>query len=105
MISGKKLDVEAFASQRVSAVYPCFEIVSFNDTLPLVISSLEKGDIPLVAVHEGKKKIACRISSTAFNISKLLRTQGELICFKSATEFRHVNRIQDYLEVILWIFQ
>lgn len=100
MIEGKELDINSFGKSKVLLDYPCIEIVELNDTLPLVADALEAGNIKLLADHKGTKKLVGSISSSAYNISKLIRTGQKLIYHKSIQEVFELKDIKDYLEVV-----
>jgi len=100
MVQEITLDVEKFSSKESTLTYPYFELLNLNDVVPLTVSALDKGDIPLIGHHKDMTKILCRISSSAFNVSKLLRVQLTLIYHKSESESFTLKNVLDYLEVV-----
>lgn len=94
------LDVDAFSQRKSSMVYPNFELSEINDTLPVVVQSLEKGEVPLLAHHQGQCRIVMKISLAAANVSKLIRTQGMLIYNADEQHSSELYSVRDYLEVV-----
>ena len=98
-----KIDVDALRSRTIDRPYPNFHISKLNNTVPIVISSLEEGDVPLLGTLNGTTKILKRISNSAININRLLRVT-EVEYHKDANNFRNMKSIEDYMEVALeWI--
>ncbi len=100
MIEGKALDVAAFSERKGQGSYPCVELPEINVTLPLVLGYLEPGDIQIVAEYKGKRRMVGTMSSSAYNIIKLLKTQGKVVYCKSESEVTVIESIVDYLEVV-----
>lgn len=100
MVQEITLDVDKFSSRESSLSYPYFELGDLNDVTPLVVGVLDNGDIPLVGQYKGVTKILRRVSSSAFNVSKLLRIQLSVTYHKSETESYPLRNILDYLEVV-----
>lgn len=94
------INVEKLVEQRESAQYPMFTIINPNDTLPLTVNSLKKGEAPLVVELNGKKKIVTKIDLSALNVNMLLRTCGELKVNKSKDDYFLVKSVDDYLAEI-----
>lgn len=96
----RTLDVENFGRQTVKVGYPYVEITRFNESLPVVVSSLSEGDMSLTAEYKGTVKIVKRISPSAFNIDKLIRTGQELEVHVSSEVAVIVKSVAEYLGVI-----
>lgn len=94
------MDVAAFSKTSVKADYPSFELFEINDTLPVVVSALEKGDMPLIAHHNGQRKVVCRVSPSAFNVDKILLTQGNLKFNIDESKSVDISSVKEYLEVV-----
>lgn len=92
------LDVDALRSRTVSMPYPHFKIADLNKCVPIVVSALEEGDIPLLGTLNGNTKIVKRISNSAININKLLRVTALDFCRKEGDCVR-ISSILDYMEV------
>ena len=91
------MNVEEMVERRTDAVYPMVEIINPNDTVPLIVTTLEKGDMQVIVTFNGKRKKMCSITPSALNISQLLRTVGSITYHKSAEESVYVKSIEDYL--------
>lgn len=100
MIESISLDIDQFGKQRSKLDYPYLEILEVNDVLPLVVGALEKGDMQVIAKHNGVNKIIGRISLSAYNIDKLIRTKQVLRLHITEEDNAIITCIQDYLEVI-----
>lgn len=100
MINEVTLDVDGFSSRKSKIEYPYVEVVDINETLPLVVKALESGDIPLVGNYKGVTRMISKIDATAFNLDKILRTQGLILYHKSEDEQIEIRSIVDYLEVV-----
>lgn len=103
MIEGRALDVDDLVSKKVQLRIPYFILPEVNDTLPLVLSILEKGDIQILATFNGEQRIVGRISDSAYNVDKLIRTQKEVI-YKTESDEYVLTNVCEYLEVLQgWI--
>lgn len=100
----RSLNVDEFSQRRTQIKYPNLLIKNINPITPLVVPVLEKGDMPVIGVHEGVRKIIGYISISAFNVDKLLRTHGALVYSNSESEVIEINKIEDYLEVFSWTY-
>lgn len=94
----RTLDPEALKSRATSMPYPHAFIRDINKCVPIVISALEEGDLPLVGTYKGATKIVKMISRTALNFHKLLRVTEVEMRF-SQSDVSPVNDILDYMEV------
>ena len=94
------IDIQELTQRRTNASYPNFLLPTLNASVPVVVRTLEKGDLQLVVQHEGKEKVVTTISPSAYNVDKLLRTTSQLIYRKSETEVIEVKSITDYLSNI-----
>jgi hypothetical protein len=93
-----KLNLEELRVRSTSIPYPHIKIGDLNKCVPLVITALEEGDIPLLGTLKGTTKIVKHISKSALNVSKLLRVTSISIAF-SETDSSEVTSILDYMEV------
>lgn len=97
------LDVDALRSRKTTTPYPHVKITDLNKCVPIVITALEEGDIPVLATLNGVTKVVKSISLSAFNFQKLLRVTSIEYC-KSRTEVKRIKTIKDYIDVVsLWI--
>lgn len=100
MIQAKEVDIDDFKKNKVIRGYPYIELSAFNETLPLVLSSLESGDMQLQATHKGVTKIVGSISRSAYNIDRLLRTNQQIQIWLNEGQCVQIKSVQDYLEVV-----
>lgn len=100
MIQGKVLDVESYRSNLVKDVQTHILIHDINDTTPLVVQLLEDGDVPVIAEYNGQRRIMKRMSTSAYNIDKILRTHKEIEYVDGEGLHTPIKTIRDYLEVI-----
>lgn len=93
------INVEELVSRKTSRAYPNIE-VNFSQTLPLLTTDLEKGDIQVILDYNGKLKCVCSISSSARNIKLLLDCTGNIIYNKSPEESYDIQCVQEYLDLV-----
>lgn len=98
----QKIDIYDFAKQTTGTTYPYVVVVEPNNTTPLIVGLLKEGDVPLVVEVNGKSKVVARMSNSAYNISRLLRTAGMLKYVTSENDSALITDIEDYLEVFKW---
>lgn len=92
--------IEELVNKKTSAEYPSLLVSTPNETLPVVVRSLEKGDMQLIVELNGVRKVVCRISPSAYNIDKLLRTVGHVSYRKSKEETIDIGDISTYLSCV-----
>lgn len=85
------------------AEYPNILLPEVNQATPLIVKLLDPGTLPLVGELNGIKKVIARVSDSAYNIDKLLRTHSEVRFNKNKEESYDLSSITDYLEVFNWI--
>ena len=95
------IDIEKLTERTASETFPNIVITTPNDNIPVVIKSLEEGDMQLIVEFQGKRKVVARISESALNIDKLIRTVG-LVNYCSSNESSvEVADITTYLNCIV----
>ena len=94
------INVDELVSNKTQAQYPILVIGNANDTIPLVTTTLEKGDMQLVLIYNGQKKVIGKISESAHNISKLLRTCGSIEYMKAKDESYEIHSVAEYLDCV-----
>ena len=99
-----ELNVEEFSRKHTNMKYPHFVLHNINQTTPLVVSLREEGEIPLIFIPNGVKKVVKYISSSALNVDKILRTHSVVTYMISENESKIIKKIQEYLEVFTWIY-
>jgi hypothetical protein len=95
-----QIDIKELTERRTSEVFPNVVILTPNDTLPVVIRTLEKGDMQLIVEFKGQRKVVANISQSAVNISRLIRTVGTISYHKSAEDVYEVGDISTYLSCV-----
>lgn len=95
------INIEQVTERRTDEQFPNVVIPTPNDTLVVVIPTLEKGDMQLITEFKGKRKVLARISQSAYNIDRLLRTVGILKYRLSAEKEVELSDISSYLSCIM----
>lgn len=98
----EKMNVNDFSKRTTEVRYPFLKILTPNATVPLIVSVLEEGEVPLLLTLNGVSKVIKRISKSAYNIDKMLRTCGSLEYHRGEGDVVLINDIVDYLEVFTW---
>lgn len=93
-----------FTPKTVQLTYPSLELEDLSEVTPLVIGLLQEGDIPVVGVYNGKRKVIARISPSACNVDKILRTHNSVYVRESETDKCFIRDVRDWLEVLLRIY-
>lgn len=95
------INIEELTSRKTSEVFPNVVISNPNQTVPVVVRSLEKGDMQLIVEYQGKRKVVAKISPSANNIDKLLRT-SKVIRYQISTDYSiDVGDIATYLSCVI----
>ena len=92
------IDVDKLRSRSVEMPYPHLTITDLNNCVPIVVSALEEGDLPLIGTHKGQTKIIKLISASALNINKLLKVTS-LSYSKDKENSCDIKSVIDYMEV------
>ena len=95
------IDIEELTERKASETFPNIVIPIPNDNIPVVIKSLEKGDMQLIVEFKGKRKVVARISESALNIDKLIRTVGEVTYCSNSGSSVEVRDVTTYLNCIV----
>lgn len=95
------IDIEKLTERTASETFPNVVITMPNDNVPVVIKSLEEGDMQLIVEFQGKRKVVARISESALNIDKLIRTVGLVNYCSSSESSVEVADITTYLNCIV----
>ena len=85
------------ANTHIEAPYPNLELKKLDDAVTLVISGLEKGDLPVIGTYEGREFKVASISKSALTIAKLVRVT-EVIYHKTETESTVLRTSLDIVE-------
>lgn len=95
------INIEELTSRKTSETFPNIVITEPNESIPVVVKSLEEGEMQLIIEYKGKRKVVSRISPSALNIDKLLRTTSSLVYYKSADDYCELTDITTYLGCIV----
>lgn len=96
-----QIDIEKLTERRTSEEFPNIVITNPNDTVPVVIRTMEKGDMQLIVEFNGKRKVVARINPSAINVDRMLRTVNGLQYNVSPNISIPINNIVDYLSCIV----
>lgn len=91
------IDVQDLVSRKTEETYPNFLILHPNDTIPVVIRSLEEGELQLIVEFKGTRKCVARISPSALNVDRLLRTVGSVEYVIGKGISTTLNCVEEYL--------
>ena len=89
---------EDYATPRAKLVYPHIKLLTATDALALVVTSLPKGELPLVMTYKGETREVGKISKSALAITKLLKI-SDIEYVKSADERIKLKTGQDILDL------
>lgn len=94
---------EYFLRAKVPVPYPSVQIESNDiDALPVIMESLEPGDVSIIFEYEGKYNVANKkISRSALTLAKLLKVYKFTLLINSSQRFPIRTPI-DILEVGDW---
>lgn len=95
------IDIEQLTDRKAGMKFPNVLITTPNDTLPVVVRTLEEGDMQLVVEFNGKRKSVANMSQSAVNIDRLIRCVGKLSYHVSADESIEISDVSTYLECII----
>ena len=95
------IDIENLVENKIKLNYPCILIDNPNRTLPLMVRNLEEGDMQLIVEFNGKTKVVKKMSRSALNVDKLIRTNGTLKYVISKDIIIPINSITDYLSCLV----
>ena len=91
------IDVDKLVERTTKSNYPLVLLTVPNQTIPLVVTDLMKGDTQLVLEYESKRKVISNISLSATNIDLLLRTCSPVYFQSGPTNLIQITSIQQYL--------
>ena len=95
-----QIDIEKLTSRKSLEKFPNYFLDKPNDTIPVIVQSLEPGEYQLITEAGGKRKVIAKISKSAYNVDRLLRCTGSLIYRKSSEESFKLSSVTDYLELV-----
>ena len=95
------INVEKLVERHTSETYPNIVVSSPNETTPVIVKTLEKGDMQLIVEFNGKRKVVERISRSAYNVDRLLRTVGTINYQPAPDISLEVSDIATYLGCVM----
>lgn len=95
------INIEELTSRKTSESFPNIVITKPNENMPVVVRALEEGDMQLIIEYQGKRKVVAKISPSALNIDKLLRTTGEITYQKDENQKYDITDVSMYLSCLV----
>lgn len=91
------INIQELTERKTSESFPNVLILTPNETLPVIVRTLEKGDMQLIVEFNGKRKVVAKISPSAYNVDRLIRTLGTISYRRSVEDVVEVSDIETYL--------
>lgn len=97
------INLEELTSRKTEETYPNLVIVldAANQTVPVVVKTLEEGDMQLIIEFDGRRKCVARISKSAINIHRLLRTTSGLHLNYGNGSMVEIKDVETYLSCVV----
>lgn len=84
--------------------YPRIHLTELNDTTPLIISTLEEGDTPLLGTHNGVTKIIKKVPLTVRTFDRLLRTHDSVLFSLSPQKSVQITSLEMVLKELYGLY-
>lgn len=91
------INIQELTERKTSESFPNVLILTPNETLPVIVRTLEKGDMQLIVEFNGKRKVVAKISPSAYNVDRLIRTLGTISYRRSVEDVIEISDIETYL--------
>ena len=91
------INIQELTERKTSESFPNVLILTPNETLPVIVRTLEKGDMQLIVEFNGKRKVVAKISPSAYNVDRLIRTLGTISYRRSVEDVVEIGDIETYL--------
>ena len=91
------INIQELTERKTSESFPNVLILTPNETLPVIVRTLEKGDMQLIVEFNGKRKVVAKISHSAYNVDRLIRTLGTISYRRSVEDVVEISDIETYL--------
>ena len=91
------INTQELTERKTSESFPNVLILTPNETLPVIVRTLEKGDMQLIVEFNGKRKVVAKISPSAYNVDRLIRTLGTISYRRSVEDVVEISDIETYL--------
>ena len=95
-----QIDIKELTERKTQESFPNILITNPNEAVPVVVRTLEKGDMQLIMEYNGARKVVAKISKSAFNIHKLIRVLNSVEYFIGPGVNITIESIEDYLSCI-----
>lgn len=91
------INIQELTERKTSESFPNMLVLTPNETLPVIVRTLEKGDMQLIVEFNGKRKVVAKISPSAYNVDRLIRTLGTISYRRSVEDVVEISDIETYL--------
>lgn len=91
------INIQELTERKTSESFPNMLVLTPNETLPVIVRTLEKGDMQLIVEFNGKRKVVAKISPSAYNVDRLIRTLGTIFYRRSVEDAVEISDIETYL--------
>lgn len=91
------INIQELTERKTSESFPNMLVLAPNETLPVIVRTLEKGDMQLIVEFNGKRKVVTKISPSAYNVDRLIRTLGTISYRRSIEDVVEIRDIETYL--------
>lgn len=91
------INIQELTERKTPESFPNVLILTPNETLPVIVRTLEKGDMQLIVEFNGKRKVVAKISPSAYNVDRLIRTLGTISYRRSVEDVVEISDIETYL--------
>lgn len=95
-----QIDIKELTERKTQESFPNILILNPNETVPVVVRTLEKGDMQLIMEYNGARKVVAKISKSAYNVHKLLRVLGSIDYYIGPNAGITISTVADYLSCI-----
>lgn len=94
------INIEELTSRKTEETFPNILVTHPNETLPVVIRTLSEGDMQLIVEFKGKRKCVARVSPSAINMQRLLRTVGSFEYVLGQNVSTTITCMDEYLSCV-----
>ena len=95
-----QINIQELTERKTVESFPNILITNPNEAVPVVVRTLEKGDMQLIMEYNGVRKVIDKISPSAFNVHKLVRVLGSIQYVLASNLSIEIKEISDYLNCI-----
>lgn len=87
------------ANDRISMPYPHVELLEPSDAVALILTGLQKGDLPVICTYQGSQRKIASVAKSALVLNSLLRV-SKLNYRKDKDTCQQINSSIDIMEVL-----